>query len=840
MKASARPTADASTAAPEIRIQAVTAPPPLIPTPLGTLLFDLLLLLLLTGGVVGSLITGFSLAVYPSVLLAFIPLLCLIGRILLHGSRRLPLLSLSYPLILALWLWLRRDMLVQGAGYAAAAIFRLLCWGFPALTMPDALSEFDQVLQHAGTNDLLLTAVVRPYMTEILLYAAALLILLWTLLYRRCHTVWIPAFLPLPSFVLCLMIVESTLPDLWALLLVLLYWALLLLTRSASRLHARAASAQAACLVLPCTLFLIAMYLWYPSETPVGTLVQTGYDRVLNVLSAIETTVSNAAGSVFSGGWFNVSAEGDTISFDNLGPRKYLGRTVMRAKCDTTGVVYLRENAYGTYTPGGWEQTVYDDTVYPDVIPDILRVSASVLSDSGVRPSRLSLDGARSDLLFTPYYFSDADINYAFDGDSRITNPGRLSDYDVSFYRFSGNFDDLVYDTSTASLAYTMMTQTYLRDTVPVYLEIDRSLAAELRSILADAAITPPDSFEQTFVFDENGSIRTVMDYDTMWDTVADITLFVRSSADYSLNADRNTTDRDFVLWFLEDAEYGYCTHFATAEVMLLRACGIPARLASGFIGSIHEAGRWTAIKDSNAHAWAEVFDARLGWIPVEATPPSELSDDMDADDVIVGMMPIPGEETTAPEPSLPEQTETTEIPAETADITEPADTVSAAAPADTEHVPDTDDPSGGGGTGGESGTGSGGMGTSMLSAKLLHTFAAVLSVLLCMAALVLLMLFYRSARKRSLEALLYPEAAHRNASALRLYRRCAALASACGEALPAALTTAAEKARFSRHTLTEAEHDQFRVWYQAHCAVLQEHDKPMSRLRHYWFDVYY
>ena len=478
---------------------------------------------------------------------------------------------------------------------------------------------------------------------------------------------------------------------------------------------------------------------------------------------------------------------------------------------ETSGALYLRKRSYGDYLKGIWTPGPAYERLLPDGDPYSFLASAA-LAASGLPARQISFRSMCESLL--PTYPALGAMGGA--GPTDDVSAGKLpASYTLPYYAPSAypNPDGLV-GRLGAYEAYEAM---YAHEVSQNYLFVDGETRAYLEGVIREEGYSLSDPY-----------------------VIKKIALYVRNAAEYRLDYDRAMDgEENIVVAFLEQYRQGDCRHFASAAVLLYRALGIPARYVEGYRVQAAADG-YVPITGADAHAWAEVFDARLGWIPVEATPPSELSDDMDADDVIVGMMPIPGEETTAPEPSLPEQTETTEIPAETADITEPADTVSAAAPADTEHVPDTDDPSGIGGTGSESGTGSGGTGTSMLSAELLHTFAAVLAVLLCMAALVLLMLFYRSARKRSLDALLYPEAAHRNASALRLYRRCAALASACGEALPAALTTAAEKARFSRHTLTEAEHDQFRVWYQAHCAVLQEHDKPMSRLRHYWFDVYY
>lgn len=805
------------------------APPSLIPASLETMLFSCILLFLFIGGTIGCLTTGFSIPVYPSVLCFGIPALTVLLLFCDRLLARIPLLYLLPPVILFVYVWQRIDVLRDGCFYIAAAVMRYLCWGFPGLDMPQPLTEYDQFLIHAETNDLLLSAVRAP-VTETLLLLCVGLGFVWIFLYQHNQSTWLSAALPLPVFILCFLIIETTVPALWALLLILLYWVLLLFTRTTLHLHIRAAATQVFCLILPCILFLLAVYLWYPRETPVGQLVQSGYDKVLNTFSSIETTVSDAAGNLFSGRWFTVSAEGSEISFESLGPRRFLGRTVMRAKSDTPGVIYLRENTYGRYTDDGWKQLVFDGDETNVRNSAAQAASAQILAANPVLASRLTLDGARSSLLFSPYYFYDASIPYVLDGDSRIDNPDRISDYEIAFYRFSGDFHSLQYQASSASVGLTMLMD-YAEKTLPAYLEIDGALAQELRAILEDHGIV--SHADNLLTVNENGTVTTYYGSD-LWDTVSDITYFVRGTAEYSLNAPKNTTDRDFVLWFLEDAEYGYCTHFATAEVMLLRACGIPARLASGFLCNIRTAENWTAIKDSNAHAWVEVFDVHLGWIPVEATPPGTASDGINPDDIIVGVTPTPSHDQTAPDTEEVTETDETAEPDNTETVTEDVSPTETAPiqeeqtePESADTAADTTDI----GTHGD---------VPVDLSRLMRTIGRILLILTGIGAVLAIPILFRQFGKKRVSALLTPAEEERNASALRLYRRCVSLARACGEDIPAALTAIAEKARFSQHLLSREELHVMAEWYRVKCSQLQKQDKPLDRLRHFWFDIYY
>ena len=107
----------------------------------------------------------------------------------------------------------------------------------------------------------------------------------------------------------------------------------------------------------------------------------------------------------------------------------------------------------------------------------------------------------------------------------------------------------------------------------------------------------------------------------------------------YSLELDEIASDVDPIQYFLTESHEGYCMHFASAGVMLLRYYGVPARYASGYVvnksdfmedvKSSSSIKLYTAtVKDSNAHAWVEVYVDGLGWVPVEMTPGYESNEE--------------------------------------------------------------------------------------------------------------------------------------------------------------------------------------------------------------------
>jgi hypothetical protein len=73
--------------------------------------------------------------------------------------------------------------------------------------------------------------------------------------------------------------------------------------------------------------------------------------------------------------------------------------------------------------------------------------------------------------------------------------------------------------------------------------------------------------------------------------------------------------------YFLFQIKRGYCDYYATAMVVLARAAGLPARLATGYATGAYsaESGAFT-VTEADAHSWPEVFFPGTGWVAFEPT----------------------------------------------------------------------------------------------------------------------------------------------------------------------------------------------------------------------------
>ena len=83
---------------------------------------------------------------------------------------------------------------------------------------------------------------------------------------------------------------------------------------------------------------------------------------------------------------------------------------------------------------------------------------------------------------------------------------------------------------------------------------------------------------------------------------------------------------QDPVEYTLFERGQGYCQHFASAAVLMLRLYGIPARYVSGYALSPsdfeeqEDGGYLASVTDASAHAWPEIFLEDYGWVPIEVT----------------------------------------------------------------------------------------------------------------------------------------------------------------------------------------------------------------------------
>lgn len=120
------------------------------------------------------------------------------------------------------------------------------------------------------------------------------------------------------------------------------------------------------------------------------------------------------------------------------------------------------------------------------------------------------------------------------------------------------------------------------------------------------------------------------------YDQVKAIEQYLKANYEYSLKSSLPNEEEDFVDHFLFEQQRGYCVHFATAMVIMLRSQDIPARYVKGY--QMGEAvGERTIdggivqtqykVRAEDAHAWVEVYFPNVGWIAFDPTPGAEADE---------------------------------------------------------------------------------------------------------------------------------------------------------------------------------------------------------------------
>ena len=111
---------------------------------------------------------------------------------------------------------------------------------------------------------------------------------------------------------------------------------------------------------------------------------------------------------------------------------------------------------------------------------------------------------------------------------------------------------------------------------------------------------------------------RVVGDATSAYDAASNVEGYLRSFK-YSTRVPVPPADKDWVSFLLFDSKEGYCDYYATAMTVMLRAVGIPARVASGYVtGEWDTATQSYLVSEKHAHTWTEVYFPGYGWITFE------------------------------------------------------------------------------------------------------------------------------------------------------------------------------------------------------------------------------
>jgi len=108
---------------------------------------------------------------------------------------------------------------------------------------------------------------------------------------------------------------------------------------------------------------------------------------------------------------------------------------------------------------------------------------------------------------------------------------------------------------------------------------------------------------------------------DSPYDKVVAVTSWLRQNIEYSAVLPQVPQGEDPIEWMLFSQKQAFCNYYATAEILMLRSLGIPARWVVGYAqGEYDPNSQMYTVRERDSHAWPEVFFPEYGWVEFEPT----------------------------------------------------------------------------------------------------------------------------------------------------------------------------------------------------------------------------
>ncbi len=294
----------------------------------------------------------------------------------------------------------------------------------------------------------------------------------------------------------------------------------------------------------------------------------------------------------------------ETVNLGEIGPIKRDPTVVMRVELSDgsrheAGRLYLRGVAFDQYDGKAWTNRLsYRRTVSED------GTGTFVLHGSRSPASAHLGEAIRQNILLEPL---DTTVLFAAPFVERVSGrfPNVQSDLTGSAY--------LPFP-SSSRIEYSVLSRS--NPVLPADLSSESSLYPE--SFTRHFLQIPAQSERIAALAQEISHTQR-----TTHDKADAIQSFLTRNFRYSLDAPLRDQDQPLEE-FLFIRKTGYCEHYATAMVIMLRTIGIPARLVTGFLATEwNEYGNYYLVRQQDAHAWVEIHLPNSGWITMDPTPPA-------------------------------------------------------------------------------------------------------------------------------------------------------------------------------------------------------------------------
>ncbi len=376
--------------------------------------------------------------------------------------------------------------------------------------------------------------------------------------------------------------------------------------------------------VVVCGLSLVKV-----AGTPSADKIVHSASHIRDWFDELFSDVPKGAGDGGENGSNSTGDLGYTQELSNSTPKyKYIPVFTVNLDSSPLGTLYFKGMYADVYEEGTWSQ---DSDAFSSLLertgmnsPQLSALisfrevdhlldnyKASSLTES-IYGKRMQIEFERSggQSIYLPYF---AEINHGLisaKGDSYYYRTGAISELNFTVWYYENQYQDRL-DMLSASTVVADWERQYESYVLEHYLDVPEELVA-VREIAAQLS---------TGTLIGGYSVNDLRLYHA-----GQVAGWMSENTEYSLELPELPDGSDPIEFFLVDSRTGYCMHYASASVMILRAMGIPARLATGYVTGTNsfealEIGGYTAtVLDSQAHAWVEIYLEGIGWVPYEVT----------------------------------------------------------------------------------------------------------------------------------------------------------------------------------------------------------------------------
>ncbi|MBW7571686.1 transglutaminaseTgpA domain-containing protein [Caproiciproducens faecalis] len=408
------------------------------------------------------------------------------------------------------------------------------------------------------------------------------------------------------------------------------------------------------------------------------------------------------------------------VDLSGAGRVEFTGKTALRVKTDRPYPLYLKSFAGSVYTGSSWE--LLPDSDYTGINQKLSELNVQNMSEKyailtrrqnnpNFRPFGIQVQNvaAAKQCIYAPYNLTTTPqqisgvrfINDAFIRSGTLFGTGEYSlyAYALSEEASQSSPKEMLLSLAPNSLFRTRDAQAYLIAQNHLSRLNSTNIADYYKITLPDSLLNGLEGEKKTFVSAEQDyrlflydkytqlpqgtkeKILNLMKQDERlksffaedltssysYASVSSISNAVKKYLSdhcyYTLSPKKPPQGMDFADYFLSESHEGYCVHFATAATVMLRAMGVPARYAEGYIvtaGDYLNVGNdgWANIPDSRAHAWVEFYSPGLGWQPFDVTPGFDPAKSLTQDNNPVNQPPAAITETSSAPPESAAQSE--------------------------------------------------------------------------------------------------------------------------------------------------------------------------------------